>query len=230
MKATAALFVIPAVLFAVSFTDDFESYTPGNYLDTSPYWFRADTSDYLVVVSDGGNNVVETAWTDKDNISYQCPGAAEWLDGTIGVNFRYTGSDAVLGLLARGNAASSECYMAGVYTLSSQSAYSMIMHVTPLGAPQVLTTGYISTLNENTWYSLSLEISGTDPVTLTLNLDDSMCSTCQDSVYKLPAGWSGMGMGYQYDSPVFLVDSFFVEDNTAALEGCTFAGIKALFQ
>jgi hypothetical protein len=230
MKPLVSLFIIPAIVFAVSFTDNFESYTPGDDLDNSPYWVRADTSDCLVVINDGGNNVVETVWTDRSGISYICPGSGIWSVGTVGIDFEYTGSDAILGLIARGNRATSECYMAGVFTLPSKAAYSMILYVNSLGKHTVLNMGYISTLSENTWYSLSFEISGTDPVSLTLNLDGSPYSTCKDSTYLLSPGWSGLGIGKENAPPTFRLDNFHVDDGATTLRACTFAGIKALFQ
>jgi len=230
MKTLVSLFVIPAIVFAVSFTDNFESYTPGDDLSNSGHWIRSDSSDCLVVVNDGGNNVVETVWTDKSSISYICLGSGIWSEGTAGVDFEYTGSKAILGLIARGNRTTSECYMAGVYTLPSKAAYSMILYVNSLGEHTVLKMGYISTLSENTWYSLSFEISGTDPVSLTLNLDGTPYSTCKDSTYLLVPGWSGVGVGKENAPPTLRLDNFCVDDGTTALRACTFAGIKALFQ
>jgi hypothetical protein len=120
--------------------------------------------------------------------------------------------------------------MAGVFTLPSKAAYSMILYVNSLGKHTVLNMGYISTLSENTWYSLSFEISGTDPVSLTLNLDGSPYSTCKDSTYLLSPGWSGLGIGKENAPPTFRLDNFHVDDGATTLRACTFAGIKALFQ
>ncbi len=231
MKLTILLFTVPAVLFAASFTDNFESYTPGDDLDSSAYWFTADSSGSFIIADEGGNNIAETVWNGYDFTGYVCMGSAVWSNGTIGCDVKFTGSQAMFALMARINGFSSECYIAGIYPAVPPLGTTVIAYVDATGEYTILSQDYFYPMNENTWYDLDFEVTGTDTVSLKLFVNGSVNSTYQDTEHSLQTGISGVITGYEGSSePVFSMDNFEVVDTGQPLTAVTFGGIKALFR
>ena len=110
MKSIMILGLLPAILVAASFSDDFESYTPPVDLDNSAYWLHLDPSGNLNVAEESGNNIVETVWNSNTAVAYLCLGSLIWMDGEISTDMRFTGDNLIIGLMSRIDIASGEYF------------------------------------------------------------------------------------------------------------------------
>jgi hypothetical protein len=233
MKLTVFLFTLltmPAVVFAASFTDDFDSYTPGSDLNSSPYWFASDSSGSFIIADEGGNNTAGTVWNGSKVAAYACTGSAVWLNGTIGCDVEFTGSQAMFALTARLSGSSYECYVGGIYAAAPPVGATILAYVDATGEYTILAQDYFS-MNENTWYTLDFEVTGSDTVDLSLAVNGSVNSACHYTEHTLSPGISGVVAGYDTGSePVFSMDNFHVVNTSQPLARVTFGGIKALFR
>ncbi|MCD4707481.1 MAG: hypothetical protein K8S62_07060 [Candidatus Sabulitectum sp.] len=226
----SGIFILPAVLLAINFFDDFNSYTPGDDLANSAFWFKADSCGNLTVTSDGGNMIVETVWNSYHFLAYACLGSAVISDGEIEADMKFTGMETSCGLLSRINDSTGESYIGGIYSAYPSIGITVIAYVDANGSYTTLVNDYYYPLNENTWYTVSFEVSGNNPVELSVSVNGTENSTFQDSTYNLSAGLVGLGSAYNGAMPVFYIDNFTVTDYATALSALTFAGIKALFR
>ncbi len=229
-KTVLFMFFLPSLLFAIDFSDNFESYSPGDNLDSSPYWLRPGVGANLLVADDGGNNVVETSWGSDSFATYVCLGSAVWFEGSISTDVKFTGSEAVFGMLTRLTGSNTECYMAGIFPAIPPLGATVIAYVDATGEYTILAQDYYLPMSANTWYNLSFEVTGTNPVELKLSVNGSVNSTAQDNTHNLDMGMSGVVCGYDSAQPMFYMDNFEVDDYDTALARVTFGGIKRLFQ
>lgn len=230
MKTIMFLCVLPSILIAVDFSDNFESYSPGDDLNSSAYWLRPVPGGNLVVADDGGNNIVETEWNSDSSAVYICLGSAIWSDGAVSTDIKFTGSEAVAGLLGRVNSSTGECYMAGIFPAYPPIGATVIAYVDENGDYTILANDYFYPLNENTWYTVSFEVTGTNPVELKLSVNGSVNSNATDNIFNLDTGLAGVVCGFESAEPMFYLNNFSVDDYNTALTRVTFGGIKALFQ
>ncbi|MCK5130808.1 MAG: hypothetical protein KAR40_01485 [Candidatus Sabulitectum sp.] len=230
MKTVIFLCILPTILIALNFSDNFESYSPGDDLNSSAYWLRPFPAGNLIVADDGGNNIVETEWNSDSSAVYICMGSAIWSDGAVSADIKFTGSEAVAGLLSRVNSSTGECYMAGIFSTYPPAGATVIAHVDENGKYDILANDFFYPLNENTWYTVSFEVTGTNPVELKLSVNGSVSSNVMDSIFNLDTGLAGVVCGYDDAEPMFYIDNFSVDDYNTALTRVTFGGIKALFQ
>jgi len=231
MKSFIVILVISTVLLAANFTDDFDSYTPGSNLSSSPYWFSSDSSGSLIIAEDGSNRIAQTVWNGNKFVGYVCMGAGVWADGTIGCDVKFTGSQAAFALMSRINGFSSESYIAGMFAMIPPVGSTFIAYVDSTGGYNILAQDYFYPLNEDTWYSLNLEISGSDSVDISLSVNNSVNSHFVFTEYVLPAGLSGVAAGFDSTHvPLFSIDNFEVTDNIQSFTTTTFGGIKAIFR
>ncbi len=229
MKSILILGLLPAILMAADFSDDFESFSPGADLDSSPYWLRPGIGANLLIAEEGGNTIVETSWGSDSFATYVCVGSAIWLEGSVSTEVKFTGSEAVFGLLTRLNGSTSECYMAGIYPASPPLGATVIAYVNASGEYTILSQDYYYPMNANTWYDISFEVTGSAPVELSLSVNGTVNSTAQDNTHNLGMGMAGVVCGYDSETPMFYMDNFVVDDYNSALERVTFGGIKSLF-
>ncbi len=231
MKTSIILFLcfLPATLLAINFSDNFESFSPGENLDTSPYWLRPGIGANLLIQDDGGNNIVETSWGSDSFATYLCLGSAIWFEGSVSTDVKFTGAEAVFGLLTRLTGSNSECYMAGIFPAIPPLGATVIAYVNPSGEYTILSQDFFYPMSENTWYNLSFEVSGSNPVQLTLSVDGTVNSSTQDNTHMLGIGMAGVVCGYDSEEPVFSMDNFVVDDTATALTRVTFGRIKTLF-
>jgi hypothetical protein len=80
------------------------------------------------------------------------------------------------------------------------------------------------------WYDLSFEVTGNNPVSLKVSVNGTVNSEFQDSTYVLGAGMSGIGGTFEDMMPVIYIDNFDVNDYSMAIATTTFGAIKALFR
>lgn len=232
MKTKTVLFIffLPSLLFAIDFSDNFESYSPGDNLDSSPYWLRPGVGANLLVVDEGGNNVVETSWGHDNFATYICLGSAVWLEGSVSTDVKFTGSEAVFGVLTRLTGSSSECYMAGIYPAIPPLGATVIAYVDASGVYTILAQDYYYPMSADTWYNLTFEITGSRPVELKLSVNGTVNSTAQDNTHNLGMGMTGVVCGYDSAQPMFYMNNFEIDDYDTALTRITFGGIKTLFR
>jgi len=231
MKLTVFLFTISSVVFAVNFTDDFESYPIGSDLNSSSYWFASDSSGSFIIADEGGNNTAGTVWNGGKITAYACIGSSVWSDGTIGCDVEFTGSQAMFSLITRINSSSYECFAGGIYTAAPPVCATFIAYVNSTGDYTILTQDTFYPMNENTWYTLDFEVTGSDTVDLSLSVNGSVNSTYHYTEHTLSPGLSGVAAGYDAGSaPWFNIDNFHVVNTSQPLARVTFGGIKALFR
>ena len=230
MKTILFLCFLPSILLALDFSDDFESFPPGENLDTSPYWLRPGVGANLLVQDDGGNNIVETSWGSDSFATYLCLGSAVWLEGSVSTEVKFTGSEAVFGLVTRLTGSSSECYMAGIFPAVPPIGATVIAYVDASGDYTILSQDFFYPMNADTWYNLSFEVTGTNPVELALSVNGTLNSSAQDNTHILGMGMAGVVCGYTNAEPMFYMDNFEVDDTGTALTRVTFGGIKTLFR
>lgn len=230
MKAIFILSVVSGILTAASFSDDFESYTPPADLASSAYWLHLSPSGNLLVSQEDENNIVETAWNGYNAVAYLCMGSVIWLDGEISTDIRFSGDNAIIGLMSRINVSTGECYLAGIYPLYPPVGATVIARIDSNGDYTILSNDYYYPMNEDTWYDVSFQVTGTDPVNLELSINGNVNSSCTDNTYLIGEGMSGLGGSFEGNEPMFYFDNFSVVDYAAALAGATFGGIKAFFR
>ncbi|MCK5785298.1 MAG: hypothetical protein KAH54_01925 [Candidatus Sabulitectum sp.] len=230
MRIIAFLLVLPAILFAASFSDDFESYTPPVDLGNSSDWFHLDPSGNLLVTEEAGNNFVESEWDGNEAIAYLCMGSVILLDGEISSDVKFSGNNTIIGLMTRISASSGECYFGGIFPLYPPIGATVIGHINSSGEYTILSNDYFYPMDEDTWYNISLEVTGTTQVELGLSIDGTVNSSCTDSTYLIQEGFAGLASMYQNAEPMTCYDNFSVVDYGAALTATTFGGIKALFR
>ncbi|MCK5785296.1 MAG: hypothetical protein KAH54_01915 [Candidatus Sabulitectum sp.] len=224
------ILILPATLSAMDFTDNFNLYTPGNDLDVSSFWYKPDSCGSLTVINDGGNMIVETAWNGYNSLAYICLGSEVVLDGEIEADIKYTGLEASCGLLARVNSATGEGYIGYIYSAFPGIGVTFIAYIDGNGNYTTLESDYYYPFNEDSWYTVSFQVTGSNPVELSISVNGSVSSTFQDSIYDLGEGMTGLGSRYTSGSAVYSVDNFAVTDYASALTAVTFGGIKALFK
>ena len=231
MRSFAAIFVVSAVVLAVSFTDNFDSYTPGSDLSSSPYWSTSDSSGSLIIAEEGSNMIAKTVWNSSNFIGYACLGSAVWADGTVGCDVKFTGLQGVFALMARANTTTSESFVAGIYPVNPPTGATFIAYVDSTGESNIFAQDFFYPMYENTWYTLEFNVEGSDSVNLSLSVNGSVNSQCLFTEYRLAPGLSGMVAAFDSTSaPSFSIDNFEVTDNIQSFTTTTFGGIKAFFR
>ena len=221
---------LPATLSAINFADNFDLYTAGDDLDVSSFWYKPDSCGDLTVTNNGGNMIVETAWNSYNSLAYVCLGSEAVLDGDIEADIKYTGLEASCGLLARVNDTTGEGYIGYIYSAYPGIGVTFIAYVDGNGNYTTLESDYYYPFNEDSWYTVSFQVTGNNPVEMSISVNGSVNSTFQDSVYDLSAGMTGLGSRYTSGTAVYSIDNFTVTDYASALPAVTFGGIKALFR
>ncbi|MCD4707479.1 MAG: hypothetical protein K8S62_07050 [Candidatus Sabulitectum sp.] len=230
MKIILCLCIFPGILLAANFSDNFDEYSPSDDLGDSIYWLRLDPGGNLVAADDSGNMIVEAIWNTYNYMAYACLGSLVWSDGEISTDIRFNGTETVFGLLARVNPLTGECYIGGIYPVYPPIGATVIVYVNTTGDFTILANDYFYPLNENTWYNMSFEVTGSNPVNLKVSIDGTANSEVQDSTYDLNTGMAGLGGSYEGAAPTFHLDNFSVLDYASDLASTTFGGIKALFR
>ena len=230
MKTLLLLCLIPAMLFAADFPlEDFSSYSIGDDIDDSADWDRDDEGEYFLIEEYSGDNVLvlDNYATNGLYAGYSCDGGGVWLDGLVNMDFRFSGDDSYFALTTR--AFNDVAYIAGIKIIAAPIAMAFTAIIDGSGSYTELSTAALSNVSANTWHSLSFEISGTDPVDLTLYLNGTEVTSHSDPTYLYPAGWAGFGAAYEYDIAYIYADNFSINDYSVAVEETTFGEIKAMF-
>lgn len=222
--------VITAPLPAENFSDNFDFYTPGDDLESSPFWSKPDSCGNLVVTDTGGNMVVETVWNGFPSLAYACLGSGVVTDCILEADVNYTGLETSCGLLARVNDTTGEGYIGYIYSALPDIGVTFIAYVDGNGNYTTLDSDYYYPFNAGDWYTLSFQVIGIDPVELTVSVNGTESTSVQDSVYNLSAGLTGIGSSCSGSSSVFSVDNYSVIDNASDLAAVTFGEIKTLFR
>lgn len=230
MKIIYLLFLLPAILIAASFSDNFEGYTIGDDLGDSVYWLPLDPGGSLTVAEYEGSNVVESEWNGNDFLGYACAGALACSDAEVSAKVMLNGSEALAGFVARLDPISGAGYLGGIYRLYGTVGATMILYINSSGDFSILSNDVFYPLNEDTWYEVAFEVTGAGPVSLKLSVDGTMNSGVMDSQYNIATGMIGIGANYQSSPSFFRVDDFAVLDYTAALQGTSFGAIKATYR
>jgi len=229
MKTMLVFLILPSILMAASFTDDFDGYSPGEDLGDSIYWLRLDTGGNLVAADDGGNGIVETVWGSRKYLAYACLGGLVCSDGVIRSDIKFNGAGAIVGLLARMNPVTGDCYIGGIYRLYGSIGATVIAYVNATGDFTILTNDFFYPLNEDTWYDVAFEVTGSSPAILKVSVNGTVNSNIQDNTYDLAIGAAGLGGNFETAAPMFYLDNFCITDYNQATANTTFGRIKSIF-
>ncbi len=226
MRFILFLFIVTVSLFASDFSDDFESFNTGDDISSSASWLNAINEGNFIVEAEGSNNVVESSWNGFDSILYASTGS--YSDGSVSADVKVSGSSAIFGLFARASVLNG-AYAGGITPIAPSLGITYIAYTPLSGEPIILEQNYIS-LVANTWYTLSFQVTGLSPVSLSVSIDGTTTSECQDNVYNLDSGFNGVVCGYEGAEPMFTFDNYVVDDYSTSLERVSFGSIKALFR
>ncbi len=225
MRNFFLLILIPAMLLAVDFSDDFESYALGDDISSTGLWMGLGGN--LVVSADGSNQIAETQWDGNDNIIYLSSGS--FSDGSVTSEVKFSGSSAGFGFVCRGDMVEG-AYVGGIVSVMPPVCATIIAYQDALTEEQIVLAQDYIVLNEDTWHTLSFEVTGTNPVQLTFSVNGSVNSSCEDVVYLLDSGFTGVATGFDSSEPMFYFDDYVVDDYSVSLARITFGGIKACFR
>lgn len=226
MKIVFLFIVIPAVLFGGNFSDDFESHTEGNDISAPGSWINTAGGSFVVAV-DGSNKVAETDWDGNKNIVYLSPGP--FTDGTVTADVKFSGFAAGLGLVTRGDYVDGT-YFGAIICFAPRMYSTVIAHRDGRTGKQFVLAQNPLILNEDTWYTLSFKVTGTNPVQLSVAVNGKVNSLFNDTVYLLDYGFTGVAAGFESAEPVLCFDNYMVNDYSTSLARTTFGGIKASFR
>jgi len=231
MKAILLLCLIPAMLFAADYEDDFSGYTHGDDLDVSPYW-HGNPGGAFEFAEFSGDDVIESNFGGESVIGYGCMGSGVFADGSVSMDYRFSGTECMFAVLARVNDSTGQAYAGGLY----RSEYStiggfFIAYLDETGNYTTLVEEVTVYATPDTWHGLTLEISGSNPVSLVLKHNGSQVASTSDSTYLLPVGLTGIGCGFDNAEPTFIADNFVADDagDSSTIEETTFGEIKAMF-
>lgn len=223
--------VLPLILLAASaaadFTDDFESYTPGQDPGSSGDWLRSGYGGHAWVVSQGGDQVLEAAFEDSLLVGYVCTAADTWDDGTVGMSFSPEGDGAYCCVIAR-MVESGEAYAGGLVTVMQPFTTAFLAYVNASGDFELLWSGFGPFVQQGEWVDVEMVLEGSEDVSLALYCDGDLAGTAADAVYGLGPGLSGFAMLRDTEEavPGVSADDFEVVTAPSSLESCTFARIK----
>ncbi len=231
MKTLLLLCLIPAMLFAADYEDDFSTYTIGDDLDVSPYW-HANPGGAFDIADFGGSNVIESNFGGEDVIGYGCMGSGVFADGSVSMDYRFDGLECMFAVLARVNDSTGQAYAGGLFCSNYAPVGGFfIAYIDETGAYTTLVEEVTVYATPNVWHGLTLEITGSNPVSLVLKHNGSQVATASDSTYLLPVGLTGIGCGFDNSEPTFIADNFVADDagDSSTVEESTFGEIKAMF-
>ena len=114
MKTLLLLCLIPTLLFAADYEDDFSGYTAGDDLDVSPYWHGNPGGDFEFA-DFSGEDVIQSNFNGEDLIGYGCMGSGVFGDGSVSIDYRFTGLECMFAVLARVNDSTGQAYAGGLY-------------------------------------------------------------------------------------------------------------------
>jgi hypothetical protein len=220
------------MLFAADYEDDFSGYTTGDDLDVSPYWHWTSGGGIFEFAEFGGDDVIESDFDSYDLIGYGCMGSGVFADGSVTMDYRFTGQECMFAVLIRVNDSTNQAYAGGLYC----SQYAplggfFIAYVDATGNYTELVREATTSATANTWHELTLEASGSNPVSLVLKHNGSQVATASDTTHLLPVGLTGFGCGFENAEANFIADNFIADDASdgSAIEEATFGEIKAMF-
>jgi hypothetical protein len=221
--------VLLAAQVAADFTDDFESYTPGQDPEASGNWLRTELGGHAWVASQGGDRILEAAFEDSLVVGYVCTAAGDWDDGSVGMSFSPEGDGAYCCVLAR-MVGSGETYAGGLFTVMQPVTTAFLAYVNASGDFEVLWSGFGPFVSHGEWIDVEMTLEGSTDVVLTLYCDGSLAGTATDGTYGLGSGLSGFAMlrDPEESVPGVSADDFEVVLDPSYLESRTFAQIKLL--
>ncbi len=229
MKSTLFAVCMLTCLAYGDFLDDFESYQPGESLESSGNWEREPTGGYALVAVQEGNQVAEAVFTDSTHIGYLCTAAGFWNDGSVAMDFSPDGTGSLANVLARMQITTGEAYVAGVVVFLQPFTYTYIGYINITGDYELLYSGFGPSLPPGAWVNLKLALEGDGPVTLTLYTDGQQTAQVVDSQYSLESGLSGFALLYEGSVPSVCCDDFQVLLGPQSMEAATFGAVKAHF-
>lgn len=99
------------------------------------------------------------------------------------------------------------------------------------GEPIVLYNGSAPTVSPDTWHNLKFSTEGTDPVTLTVYLNDSQIAQIDDHTYLVGEGKAQIFTFYNSTEPTLWADDYDVDDfDDNAIQTTSLGAIKTLFE
>lgn len=230
MKTAALLLVILSGHLFGDFFDDFQSYQPGQDPGSSGNWIREEYGGYVLVASQGENQVIEAFFPDSTYLGYLCSAAGFWADGSVSMDFSPDGTGSLVNVLARLQITTGEAYVGGVIVFLQPFTYAYIGYVNTTGDYELLYSNFGPTITPGTWVNVGLTVENSDPVLLTLHLNGQQAAQVTDPVYRLGSGLSGFAMIYEGEIPSIFADDFQVVLSAQGLEIMTFGAIKAVFR
>ncbi len=215
---------------AADFSDDFESFSPGDDISSSPSWDKAPVGGDAVVIEQSGNNCVNAVFSDSSFIGYVCTAAGIWKNGSVAMDFSPSGAGSFSNVYARLNPVSSDAYAAGLTVFMGTLTYQYIAYIKSEGNYEVLYSGMGPQISPGEWANVKLQVEGADPVTLTLYINGEQAAQAVDTNYLLQEGICGFALYYEGDEPSILMDNFEVIANPLSLAETSFGALKAMFR
>ncbi len=221
--------VLSGLVFA-NFTDDFESYAPGDDIESSTNWERNLDSGQCLVVENGTGNAAQAFFNDSTFIGYACTAAGFWADGSVGMDLSPQGVGSFSGVYARMDIMNGGSYTAGVTIVYGSSTYAYIAYANSEGGYDLLYSEAGPEITPGSSANVKLDVYGNDPVTLSLYIDGVRTAKIYDSTYLLDEGICGFVMFYNEEEPEITIDNFEVTASPQSFQSLTFGALKALFR
>ena len=208
MKIT--LMIIAAAAFSAmgDFADDFESYTPGDHLESSPNWDKEPTGGYVQIAEQGGNKYGEAVFPDSVFIGYICEAAGFWADGSVEMDFAPEGAGSFANVYSRLDIIAGGSYAAGLTVFMGSFTYAYIAYINETGDYELLYSDLGPMVTPGTWVNVKLHTEGADPVALTLYINGEQTAKVYDYTHLLGSGLSGFALFYEDQQPAILADNF----------------------
>ncbi len=215
---------------AADFSDDFESFSPGDDISSSLNWDKAPVGGEAVVIEQSDNKCVNAVFSDSSFIGYVCTAAGFWADGSVAMDFSPSGTGSFANVYARLNILSGDAYAAGLTVFMGTFTYQYIAYITSEGTYELLYSSIGPQVSSGEWANVKLQVEGTNPVTLTLYINDEQVAQVVDTDYLLQEGICGFALYYEGDEPSILMDNFEVIANPLSLAETSFGALKAIFR
>ncbi len=229
LRSILVAMVLSGLVFA-DFTDDFESYSPGDDIEASSNWEKQPDGGQCLVVQNGTGNAAEACFNDSTFIGYVCTAADFWADGSVAMDISPQGAGSFSGVYARLNVMGGGSYTAGLTIFSGSYTYAYIAYANSEGGYDLLYSEPGPEITPGSSVNVKLDVEGNDPVVLSLFIDGEKVVSINDNTYLLDEGICGFVMFYNEEEPEIIIDNFEVTERQQSLRSLTFGALKALFR
>ena len=232
----AAVLVVSFPPYATTWSDDFESYTVGDYLSDYPDWtdkfYFDDYPGHFVVADYDGNKAVNPDWYDR--CVYEPPGVLT--DSKVSFDVLFTGGCSNAGAIFRYNDIGD--YL-GYEVSVTKDHWSLETDVVMVGIYDADSTLYWDIFylgddyfDEDVWYHLGITLWGVDPLHYQVTVNGAILIFEEQDLpppQVIESGLCGL-VGYYHDGIVY-VDNYEVDDEvTIGVQPTSLGALKAAFR